>query len=82
MPLPSPPLHAVDRVDVAGLQDVLHSAGVQGLRLGDEVPLTQLKSALAELYRTVRTLQPLIPANQLQNAQECCYDWLQLAFNW
>ena len=72
----------VDHVEVAGVQDVLHSAGVQGLRLGDEVPLTQLRAALTELYRNVRIQQPLIQANKLQNAQECCYDWLQLAYDW
>ena len=62
------------------LSEVLHLTGVQRLHRGDVVPLSQLSSVLTELYGAIRTARPVLKPGQLQQAQDCTFNWLQLAY--
>jgi len=77
--------HTLPLVDFVGLgevQDVLHNVGVQALRRDSEVPISQLRTAISELYTTLRASRPILNASQLQEAQEHCLNWLMMAFQW
>ena len=72
----------VDFVGLGELQDVLHNVGVQALRRDSEVPVSQLRTAISELYTSLRVTHPILNASQLQEAQEHCLNWLMMAFQW
>lgn len=65
---------------VGMLSEVMHLTGLQGLRDNDVVPLSQLSSVLSELYGAIRAARPVLKPAQLQQAQDCAYNWLQLAY--
>ncbi|CAI8033763.1 hypothetical protein GBAR_LOCUS19051, partial [Geodia barretti] len=65
---------------VVMLSEVLHLTGLQSLHHGDVVPLSQLSSALTELYGAIRTARPVLKPGQLQNAQDCAFNWFQMAY--
>lgn len=75
-------IHTVDHADLGGVQDVLHAVGVQGLRRDSEVPLSQLRTAVSELYTSLWTSHPALGSSQVQQAQELCLNWLMMAFQW
>jgi len=70
----------LDFVGLGEVQDVLHNVGVQALRRDSEVPISQLRTAISELYTTLRVSHPILNASQLQEAQEHCLNWLMMAF--
>ena len=70
----------VEYGDVGMLSEILHLTGLQRLRNGDTVPLSQLSSVLSELYGAIRTARPILKPSQLQQAQDWAYNWLQLAY--
>ena len=70
----------MDHADLGGVQDVLHAVGVQGLRRDSEVPLSQLRTAVSELYTSLRTSHPALGSSQVQQAQELFLNWLMMAF--
>ena len=61
---------------------MLHAVGVQGLRRDSEVPISQLRTAVSELYTALRTSHPALGTSQVQQAQELCLNWLMMAFQW
>ncbi len=72
----------MDHADVTGLQGVLHDSGVQGLSRDHPLPLSQVKSVLMQLYKSIRAHHPILTVNQLNFARDCCLNWLQMAYKW
>lgn len=72
----------MDHSDVAALQEVLHTTGVQGKPRDHPLPLSQVKTVLVDLYAGIRARHPVLTINQLQFARDCCLNWLQMAYKW
>ena len=71
---------AVDQLDLGTLQEGLHLSGVGGLQRKAIVPVSQLRSAINEVYSCLRLQRPVLGSAQLQQAQELCCNWLQMNY--
>ena len=71
---------AVEYGTVSMLTEVLHLTGVQALHHGDVVPISQLSSVLSEFFAAIRTARPVLKPGQLQQAQDCTFNWFQMAY--
>lgn len=72
--------HAVDQTDVGMLQEALHLSGVGGMGRKNQVSLPQLLSTCKELYSCLKLQKPMLGSTQLQQAQELCFNWLQMNY--
>ena len=70
----------VDQIDLGTLQEALHLSGVGGLHRKDTIPVSQLRSAVSELYSCLRLQRPVLGSAQLQQSQELCSNWLQMNY--
>ena len=73
-------LYTVEHLTVSTLQEVFNVTGVQTLDQTAEIPPSQLRTIIMELYSTLRTLKPILGTNKLKQAQELCFNWLQMAY--
>lgn len=70
----------MDQLDLGTLQEALHLSGVGALQRQDCVPVSQLRSAISEVYSCLRLQRPVLNGSQLQQAQELCSNWLQMNY--
>ena len=73
-------LHVVDQFDVSVLQESLHLSGVGAMGRKDQVPVSQLHSAVVEMYSCLRVQKPVLGVAKLHQAQELCSNWLQMNY--
>lgn len=62
------------------LQEALHLSGVGSLTRKEVVPVSQLRSAVSELYSCLRVQRPVLGAALVHQAQELCSNWLQMNY--
>jgi len=72
----------VDLLDVGLLQGALHLSGVESLPRKGAVSVSQLNSAVSELYSCLRLQRPVLSSAQLQQAKEVCSTWLQMNYRY
>lgn len=70
----------MDHVDVATLQEALHLSGVGGMNRKEVVSVSQLRSAVGEIYSCLRLQKPVLGSASMQQAQELCSNWLQMNY--
>lgn len=70
----------LDQFDVSLLQEALHLSGVGSLSRKQLLPVSQLHSAVVELYSCLRVQKPVLGSAKLQQAQELCSNWLQMNY--
>ena len=75
-----PSLFAVEHLSVNSLQEIFNVTGVQTLEHTAEIPPSQLRTIIMELYTTLRTLKPILGTSKLKLAQELCFNWLQMVY--
>ena len=73
-------LFAVEHLSVNSLQEIFNVTGVQTLEHTAEIPPSQLRTIIMELYTTLRTLKPILGTSKLKLAQELCFNWLQMVY--
>ena len=73
-------LLAVDQFDVGLLQEALHLSGVGSLLRNELVSVSQLHSAVVEMFSCLRLQKPVLGSASLQQAQELCSNWLQMNY--
>ena len=70
----------VEHLNVSTLQEIFNVTGIQTLDQSAEIPPSQLRTIIMEVYTTLRTLKPILGTNKLKQAQELCFNWLQMAY--
>ena len=73
-------LFTVEHLSVNSLQEIFNVTGVQTLDHTAEIPPSQLRTIIMELYTTLRTLKPILGTSKLKLAQELCFNWLQMVY--
>ena len=77
---PSPPPITVEHLNVSTLQEIFNIIGIHTLDQNVEIPPSQLRTIIMEVYTTLRTLKPILGTSKLKQAQELCFNWLQMAY--
>ena len=72
---------AVEHVSVGTVQEALHLSNVWSLQREDEVPVSQLRSSIDELYTLLRLHRPVTDSARLNQAKELCSNWLQMNYH-
>ena len=70
----------VEHLTVSTLQEIFNVTGIQSLDRNAEIPPSQLRTIIMEIYTTIRTLKPILGTNKLKQAQDLCFNWLQMAY--
>jgi hypothetical protein len=81
--LSPPPLSlslSVDQFDVSLMQEALHLSGVGAMSRKEHIPVSQLHSAVVEMYSCLKVQKPILGSAKLQQAQELCSNWLQMNY--
>ena len=71
---------AVEHLDLAVLQEILHDTGVQPLAADREITSQQLSSVVDRIYQSLHGSRPHTQAAFLQEAHGVCMNWLLSAF--
>ena len=72
--------HTVEHLTVSALQETFNVTGIHTLDHNAEIPPSQLRTIVVELYTTLRSLKPILGTSKLKQAQELCFNWLQMAY--
>ena len=71
---------AVWHLDIATIQEALHMSGVESKLRNEAVPVSQLLSAVSEVYTCLRQLRPVLGMAEIKEAEELCSSWLQMNY--
>lgn len=73
-------MSAVEHLDLAELQEILHETGVHPLLAEQQITEQQLVSVIDHIYKFLRGSRPQQQAVCLQEAHGICLSWLLSAF--
>ena len=73
-------LSAVEHLNVSTLQEIFNITAIHTLEHNAAIPPSQLRTIILEVYTTLRTLKPILGTSKLKQAQELCFNWLQMAY--
>ena len=65
--------------ELAVLQEIMHSTGVQPLDVDDELTENQMRSIFSEIFTAIKSSRKVSQA-QLQEAHTTCLNWFLMAF--